>query len=189
MNILVVGLGLIGGSLCKAMKKYTYHTVYGETRSKETEEYALRDIAIDHKFGGDYSAIDLVIISLYPEATEKYLSDHAHEMARGTLITDVCGIKGDFAARMRKLAADNGLRYVGMHPMAGKEFGGYANSTPDLFCKANFIIAAFEDDANEDAEAAPAPARRVRSRRAPRAEAQSETKTEEAPEQAAPANE
>lgn len=149
MNILVVGLGLIGGSLCKAMKKYTYHTVYGENRSKETEEYALRDIAIDHKFGGDYSAIDLVIISLYPEATEKYLADHAHEMARGTLITDVCGIKGDFAARMTKLAADNGLRYVGMHPMAGKEFGGYQNSTADLFQKANFVITA---DGDSDAE-------------------------------------
>ena len=145
MNILVVGLGLIGGSLCKAMKKYTHHTVFGENRNKEIEEYAMRDIAIDHKFSGDYSNIDLIIISLYPEASEKYLADHAHEMANGTLITDVCGIKGDFAERMKKLADDNGLRYVGMHPMAGKEFGGYQNSTADLFIKANFVITADND--------------------------------------------
>ncbi len=145
MNILVVGLGLIGGSLCKAMKKYTHHTVFGENRNKEIEEYAMRDIAIDHKFSGDYSNIDLIIISLYPEASEKYLADHAHEMAKGTLITDVCGIKGDFAERMKKLADDNGLRYVGMHPMAGKEFGGYQNSTADLFIKANFVITADND--------------------------------------------
>lgn len=150
MNILVVGLGLIGGSLCRAMKKYTYHTVYGQNRSPEVEEAAMRDIAIDYRFEGDYSDIDLVIISLYPEASEKYLADNAAKMASGTLITDVCGIKGDFAARMRKLAADNGLRYVGMHPMAGKEFGGYQNSTADLFQRANFVITAFDCDNDED---------------------------------------
>lgn len=153
MNILVVGLGLIGGSLCKAMKKYTHHTVIGENRNKEIEECAMRDIAIDYKFNGDYSNIDLIIISLYPEASEKYFIDHAHEMAKGTLITDVCGIKGDFADRMKKLAEENGLRYVGMHPMAGKEFGGYHNSTADLFLKANFVITSDDDSDKEGVEA------------------------------------
>ena len=144
MNILVVGLGLIGGSLCKAMKKYTYHTVYGQNRSKETENNALRDVAIDYAFDGDYSNIDLIIISLYPDATEKYLAENAPKMKKGTLITDVCGIKGDFAERMWQTAEKNGLHYVGIHPMAGKEFGGYANSTADLFQKANFVITADE---------------------------------------------
>ena len=144
MNILVVGLGLIGGSLCKAMKKYTYHTVYGQNRSKETENNALRDVAIDYAFDGDYSNIDLIIISLYPDATEKYLAENASKMKKGTLITDVCGIKGDFAERMWQTAEKNGLHYVGIHPMAGKEFGGYANSTADLFQKANFVITADE---------------------------------------------
>lgn len=153
MNILVVGLGLIGGSLCKAMKKNTYHTVYGQNRSPEVLEAAMRDIAIDYKFDGDYSNIDLVIICLYPEGTEKYLAENAAKMAKNTLITDVCGIKGDFAGRMKKLAADNGLRYVGMHPMAGKEFGGYHNSSADLFQRANFVITADEDSDKEGIEA------------------------------------
>ena len=86
MNILVVGLGLIGGSLCKAMKKYTHHTVFGENRNKEIEEYAMRDIAIDHKFSGDYSNIDLIIISLYPEASEKYLADHDYRYRRRSFL-------------------------------------------------------------------------------------------------------
>jgi prephenate dehydrogenase len=44
------------------------------------------------------------------------------------------------------------MRYMGIHPMAGKEFGGYSNSTPDLFCKANFIVAPFDDDDPKDTE-------------------------------------
>ena len=97
MNILVVGLGLIGGSLCKAMKKYTHHTVFGENRNKEIEEYAMRDIAIDYKFSGDYSNIDLIILALSRRQAKNTLLTMLSEMAKGTLITDVCGIKGDFA--------------------------------------------------------------------------------------------
>ena len=150
MNILTIGLGLIGGSLCKAMKKYTYHTVTGCDRNHDIEFAALRDVAIDKAFDGNYSGYDLVIIALFPEAAEQFLRDNADRFTKGTLITDVCGIKGDFSVRMKKIAEENGLRYVGIHPMAGKEFGGYYNSTADLFVKANFIIAPFDDSEEND---------------------------------------
>ncbi|MBQ4534750.1 MAG: prephenate dehydrogenase [Ruminococcus sp.] len=150
MNILVIGLGLIGGSLCKALKKYTYHTVYGCDLNHDIEYAALRDVAIDKPFDGDFSDVDIAIIALFPEAAEKWFSDHASEMKKGTLITDVCGIKGKFADRMKHIAEENCLRYLGVHPMAGKEFGGYHNSSGDLFVKANFIIVHFEDSSEED---------------------------------------
>ena len=150
MNILTIGLGLIGGSLCKAMKKYTYHTVTGCDRNHDIEFAALRDVAIDKAFDGNYSGYDLVIIALFPKAAEQFLRDNADRFTKGTLITDVCGIKGDFSVRMKKIAEENGLRYVGIHPMAGKEFGGYYNSTADLFVKANFIIAPFDDSEEND---------------------------------------
>ena len=150
MNILTIGLGLIGGSLCKAMKKYTYHTVTGCDRNHDIEFAALRDVAIDKAFDGNYSGYDLVIIALFPKAAEQFLRDNADRFTKGTLITDVCGIKGDFSVRMKKTAEENGLRYVGIHPMAGKEFGGYYNSTADLFVKANFIIAPFDDSEEND---------------------------------------
>ena len=152
MNILVVGLGLIGGSLCKALKKYTYHTVTGCDLNHDIENAALRDVALDNVFDGNYKGYDLIIIALFPEASEKFLENHAHEMEKGTLITDVCGIKGDFSDRMKKISESNGLRYVGIHPMAGKEFGGYYNSTADLFIKANFIVAPFADSSEKDIE-------------------------------------
>ncbi len=152
MNILVVGLGLIGGSLCKAMKKYTYHTVTGCDRNHDIEFAALRDVAVDKTFDGNYSGYDLVVIALFPEATENFFRQHAGEFTKGTLVTDVCGIKGDFSARMKEIAEQNGVRYVGIHPMAGKEFGGYYNSTADLFVKANFIVTPFDDSKETDVE-------------------------------------
>ncbi|MBR6243514.1 MAG: prephenate dehydrogenase [Ruminococcus sp.] len=152
MNILVVGLGLIGGSLCKAMKKYTYHHVTGCDINKDIEEFALRDVAVDDTFSGNFSGFDLVILSLFPEASEKFFRENAGKFDKNTLVTDVCGIKGRFSERMRKTAEENGLRYIGIHPMAGKEFGGYANSSADLFVKANFIIAAEDSDPETDKE-------------------------------------
>ena len=150
MKILVVGLGLIGGSICKALKKYTYHTVTGCDLNHDIEFAALRDVALDNIFDGDYEDFDLIIISLFPEATESFFRENAGKIGKRTLITDVCGIKGVFSQRMREIANANGLRYVGIHPMAGKEFGGYYNSTADLFVKANFIIAPFEDSTEGD---------------------------------------
>lgn len=152
MNILVVGLGLIGGSICKALKKYTYHTVTGCDINHDIEENALRDIAIDNIFDGNYNDFDLIVISLFPETAEKFFSENAGKFNKKTLITDVCGIKGDFSERMKSIAEKNNLRYLGIHPMAGKEFNGYSNSTPDLFVKANFIIAPFDDSNNDDIE-------------------------------------
>ena len=152
MKILVVGLGLIGGSLCKALKKYTYHTVVGCDLNHDIENAALRDVALDEVFDGNYNGYDLIIAALFPEGTERFFRDHAAEISKNTLITDVCGIKGAFSERMKKIAETNGLRYVGIHPMAGKEFGGYYNSTADLFVKANFIVAPFDDSREEDTE-------------------------------------
>ncbi|WP_297955526.1 prephenate dehydrogenase [uncultured Ruminococcus sp.] len=152
MKILVVGLGLIGGSLCKALKKYTYHTVAGCDINHDIENAALRDVALDEVFDGSYEGYDLIIISLFPEGTERFFAENASKISKNTLITDVCGIKGEFSQRMKAIASANGLRYTGIHPMAGKEFGGYYNSTADLFVKANFIIAPFEDSEQSDVD-------------------------------------
>ena len=109
-------------------------------------------MAIDEEFNGNFSGFDLVIVSLFPEASEKYMLENANKFSKGTLITDVCGIKGSFSSRMNQIAKENGLYYLGMHPMAGKEFGGYHNSNADLFQNANFIITPSENSRTEDFE-------------------------------------
>ena len=150
MNILTVGLGLIGGSFCKALKKYTDNRVIGTDKDKSVEERALSDNSIDETFSGDFSEIDLIVICLYPDAAEKYFISVADKLKKGTVITDVCGIKGEFAEKMNTIAIENGLDYVGVHPMAGREFGGYENSIADLFQNSNFILTPFENS-NEKA--------------------------------------
>ena len=120
MNILVVGLGLIGGSLCKALKKYTYHTVTGCDLNHDIENAALRDVALDNVFDGSFEGYDLIIIALFPQGSEIFFKENAPKISKNTLITDVCGIKGEFSYRMKAIAVANGLRYVGIHPMAGK---------------------------------------------------------------------
>ncbi|MDE6520196.1 MAG: prephenate dehydrogenase [Ruminococcus sp.] len=152
MKILVVGLGLIGGSICKALKKYTAHYVVGCDINHDIEYSALRDVAIDREHDGSFSGFDLIIMSLFPDATEKFLNENIKKFDKNTLITDVCGIKGEFSARVKALADSENMRYIGIHPMAGKEFGGYHNSSADLFQKANFIVAPFEDSAEDDVE-------------------------------------
>ena len=70
MKILVVGLGLIGGSICKALKKYTTHYVVGCDIKSDIQFAALRDVAVDEEFSGDFSGYDLAIVSLFPEAAD-----------------------------------------------------------------------------------------------------------------------
>ncbi|MDE7365208.1 MAG: prephenate dehydrogenase [Ruminococcus sp.] len=152
MKILVVGLGLIGGSICKALKKYTAHYVVGCDINHDIEYSALRDVAIDREHDGSFSGFDLIIMSLFPDATEKFLNENIKKFDKNTLITDVCGIKGEFSARVKDLADSENMRYIGIHPMAGKEFGGYHNSSADLFQKANFIVAPFENSTEDDVE-------------------------------------
>lgn len=145
MNILVSGMGLIGGSFCKALKKYTNHTVTGYDINKDIEKLALSEKSIDHIFNGDYSEIDIIIVCTYPEITEKYFCETIPQLNKNTLITDVCGIKGEMSERIHRLAENYKIEYIPIHPMAGKEVGGYSNSTADLYIRANMVITPFSD--------------------------------------------
>ncbi len=145
MNILVSGMGLIGGSFCKALKKYTNHTVTGYDINKDIEKLALSEKSIDRIFNGDYSDFDIIIVCMYPEITEKYFCETIPQLNKNTLITDVCGIKGEMSERIHRLAKHYKIEYIPIHPMAGKEVGGYSNSTADLYIRANMVITPFSN--------------------------------------------
>ena len=145
MNIFVSGMGLIGGSFCKALKKYTNHTVIGYDINSDIEKLAVSENSIDRIFNGDYSGIDVIIVCMYPEITEQYFYSTVPRMEKNTLITDVCGIKGEMSERLHKLTRQYGISYIPIHPMAGKEVGGYSNSSADLYIRANMVITPFRD--------------------------------------------
>ncbi|MBQ8927710.1 MAG: prephenate dehydrogenase [Oscillospiraceae bacterium] len=140
MKILIAGLGLIGGSVCKALHAYTEHGVYGWNRSRHVLDQALAEHVIDGTVQEDCSGFDLIMVCLYPELTRRWVMQRISTMSEGTIVLDVSGVKGTLPEEMTKLCAAHGVHYLSTHPMAGKERPGYDVSDEDLFQGANFIM-------------------------------------------------
>ena len=135
MKIGVVGMGLIGGSLAKAIKEKTEHEVYGFDISKEVMARAILLEAMD---GALDDAVlpqcEMLIIALYPEAALEYLRTHASLIKKNAIVVDTCGVKGYVCDEAWSLADEYGFRFIGGHPMAGLAkigFGHYEIATPE----------------------------------------------------------
>lgn len=141
MKIQVVGLGLMGGSLCKAIRRYTDHTVLGMDLDEKTLEKALEQGAI-HEIGTaeTLSEADLAIVCLYPEGTIRFLLDNGERFRKGGLVCDICGVKSAVVKAASGPLNRLGVRFVGCHPMAGREFSGFDYARADLFDGASFIL-------------------------------------------------
>ncbi len=132
MQIGIAGLGLMGGSLAKAIKAHTTHKVHGFDINGDVEKQALADGAIDAVLG--IEVCDLVFVCFYPKAVINYVATTAFK--EGAIVADICGVK----ECLECLSDVSGIRYVGTHPMAGREVSGYFASKADLFTNASFII-------------------------------------------------
>lgn len=138
MKIGIVGLGLIGGSFAKAIKKYTDNFVLGYDIKQKSLDSALADGAIDRLLeDGDLSELDLLILALRPKVAIDYV--RAHDNIRGNVM-EICGVKRSVSEELSKLSKVYGFNYIGTHPMAGREVGGYENSLADLYQKASMIV-------------------------------------------------
>lgn len=145
MKILVAGLGLIGGSYCKAISSYTAHEVYGYDLDTNVINAAKKCGCIKMGVTAEsFGEFDMVIVGLHPKAAETFLAEYMSCFKKGAIISDVCGIKGDMVVRMTESALENGVRFVGTHPMAGKERFGFEFSDGSLFIGANFIVTPIE---------------------------------------------
>lgn len=140
MNILICGLGLIGASLAKTLKKNTEHTVLGWNRTSSVTEKALRDGVIDRT--GDIDSLmaeaDITFINFYPEAIVPFILEHKNSFKKDSIVSDSCGIKTKICRALEKEKLD--FYFIGAHPMAGREVGGYDNSLDTLYDKASFIV-------------------------------------------------
>ena len=141
MNIAIVGLGIIGGSYCKALKSYTTHHIIGINRTPETAQKALDAGAID-EIGTleSLQAADITILCMYPQACVDFLRENGRYIRKGAIVTDAAGIKISICPQLKELSEQFGFIYVGSHPMAGKEKNGYEASDENLFIGASFLI-------------------------------------------------
>jgi prephenate dehydrogenase len=150
-NITVVGLGIIGGSMAKALKGFRNCTVYGINHRQETLDMAISDGVIANSGESEEEILaksDMVILGLYPSLCVDFVKKHIGDFKSGTLVTDVCGIKEKIVAQIEPLMRDD-MEFVGAHPMAGREVYGYKNSLADLFKNCNFLITPTEKSSEE----------------------------------------
>lgn len=141
MTIAIVGLGVIGGSYCKALKSHTKHTVIGINRTPETAQKALAAGAVDSVgTPEELRRADVVILCMYPQACVAFLRAHGSHIRPDAIVTDAAGVKSAICPQMVELAQQFGYTFVGSHPMAGKEKNGFDVSDADLFMGASFII-------------------------------------------------
>ena len=141
MKIGIVGLGLIGGSVAKAIKQNTEHEVFGTDLQESVIFKAQLLEAIDGRLTDDMiGKCDYIILALYPGATVEYVKSHRNAFKKGAVVIDCCGVKGAVCAEIYPIAAEQGFSYVGGHPMAGIEFSGFEHSQKSLFKHASMIL-------------------------------------------------
>lgn len=137
----IIGLGLIGGSFAKAIKQNTPHLVAGFDIAEDVMEQALAEGAIDMQLDNTVLArCDLLLTALYPQASIEAVAQRIPLLKKGCVVADLCGVKRVVCAALDKPCRDAGLVFVGAHPMAGREFSGYAYTLPTLFKGASLIV-------------------------------------------------
>lgn len=142
MRVLIVGLGLMGGSYAKALKRLGF-TVTAISRKQETINYAIENGIID---AGSITpdprligAADLVIFGLYPKVFVQWIKDNQQHFKSGVIITDVTGVKRSVVYEVQSILRPD-AEFIAAHPMAGREVYGVENSTERMFYGANFIV-------------------------------------------------
>ena len=141
-KILIVGLGLLGGSYAKVLKRFGFH-ISAITLEQSSIDYALKEGIIDEgtteldtDMIGD---ADLVIFALYPHVFVEWIEKNQGLLKSGALITDVTGVKGSIVYKIQDMLRPD-LEFIAAHPMAGREVSGVENSTDKMFVGANYIV-------------------------------------------------
>lgn len=148
MKIAIYGLGLIGGSIGRAALKKTDHTVYGfdivpENVVKAKLAEAITDELNEVKLG----ETDMVVLSLYPEAAISVMNRILPKLKSGAIVIDCCGTKRKIVGAMEKAKVEYpDIEFVGIHPMAGREFSGISHALPTLFENGYVIVTPVHSD-------------------------------------------
>ncbi|MBO5005906.1 MAG: prephenate dehydrogenase [Clostridia bacterium] len=153
-KILIVGLGLLGGSYAQSLTRQGYE-VYAITRKQSTIDYALEHgmikagtTQIDEKMIAD---ADIAVFALYPHIFLEGIEQNGKYFKKGAIITDVTGVKCGIVDKIQALLPE-GVEFIGAHPMAGKEVYGIENSNEEMFKGANYIVTPTEKNSREAVE-------------------------------------
>ena len=155
-RILIVGLGLIGGSYAMALSKKGYE-IKCITKDQKDIDYAIEKGMIS--FGTTeldeelISSSELIIFALYPTVFIKWIEENQHLFAPNTIITDVTGVKGSVVSRVQEILRED-VEFIAAHPMAGRERSGVEYSDDAVFKGANYIVTPTEKNTADAIELA-----------------------------------
>lgn len=141
MKVGIVGLGLIGGSMAKSIKARTAHTVFGTDVNQETMALSRLCGAVDEPLTKENLGMcDLILVALRPQAAIDWVYANAAHISQKAILIDLCGVKRVVCEAIAPIALERGFSYIGGHPMAGRERGGFVSATDDLFVGASMIL-------------------------------------------------
>ena len=146
MNIGIVGLGLIGGSVARAYRAYSDKNsldfkIFGHDINKPILDFAIMSGVLDGNLDAEaIKKCDLVFIGLYPDESIAYLNENADKFSPNALVIDLCGTKSEICKVGFELAKTHGFTFVGGHPMAGTHNSGYKYSRANMFSGAPMVI-------------------------------------------------
>lgn len=150
-KILIVGLGLLGGSYARVLKRFGFH-ISAITKEQSSIDYALNEgiidegsTELDERIIGD---ADLVVFALYPHIFVEWIEKNQNLLKSGAIITDVTGVKGSIVYKIQGMLR-NDVEFIAAHPMAGREVSGVENSTDKIFAGANYIVTPTEKNTPE----------------------------------------
>ncbi len=142
MNILIVGLGLLGGSYAEALTKAGFK-VNAITKEQSSVDFALKKgiiaygtTKVDKELIGN---AELVIFALYPHIFTEWIDKYQQYLKSGAVITDVTGVKGCIVDKIQAMLRPD-VEFIAAHPMAGREVCGVENSSAEIFKGANYIV-------------------------------------------------
>ncbi len=141
MTVGIVGLGLIGGSLVKAFRANTDHTVLGFDADESVEGFAqLADMVHGELGGENIGRCEFLILATYPAAAKAWLEENAPKISPDAVVLDCLGTKERICELGFRLAGEYGFTFVGGHPMAGSERSGIKYARADLFSGASMVL-------------------------------------------------
>lgn len=140
-TILIVGLGLIGGSIAKALRTFTPHRVLAMDQDPEALDLAMACGAIEGPgYVEDLPQVDVLWLCLYPQAAVEFARKYGAALREDCIVSDACGIKNAVCPQLVELSRELGFVFVGGHPMAGKERSGFEASEATLFRGASYLL-------------------------------------------------
>lgn len=140
MNVGILGLGLIGGSMARAFAK-AGHTVFAAEQDDSVLGFAELAGVVNNRLDcNTIPACDLILLAIYPGGCVNWLENNAHLVSSDTLVMDLCGVKEEICSRCFPLAEKYGFTFVGGHPMAGSHNSGFKASRSNLFQSAPMVL-------------------------------------------------